>query len=291
MDVIKIVEKRKIWYIISALVIICGLISLFTQRLNLGIDFTGGNITEVKLKENVTTAQVRDVVQAQGLTSNYIQESADGIFLIRTEVLNEKQSAELLQALEQELGDVTLLRSKKVGPTIGAELAQKALLSFAIAAVLMTLYITWRFEFKQGLAVMVGIVHDVLVTLGIVSILQLEVDSAFVAAILTIVGYTINNTIIIFDRIRENMRLKRGLKTVDLINLSIRQTLARSINTVLAVLFVLVSLFLFGGSTIKTFVLILIIGIVAGLYSSLFVTCSLWYDMLDSKRKKKVATA
>lgn len=291
MDVIKIVEKRKIWYIISALVIICGLISLFTQRLNLGIDFTGGNITEVKLKENVTTAQVRDVVQAQGLTSNYIQESADGIFLIRTEVLNEKQSAELLQALEQELGDVTLLRSEKVGPAIGAELAQKALLSFAIAAVLMTLYITWRFEFKQGLAVMVGIVHDVLVTLGIVSILQLEVDSAFVAAILTIVGYTINNTIIIFDRIRENMRLKRGLKTVDLINLSIRQTLARSINTVLAVLFVLVSLFLFGGSTIKTFVLILIIGIVAGLYSSLFVTCSLWYDMLDSKRKKKVATA
>ncbi len=288
---IKVVEKRKLWYIISALVIIPGLISLFTQGLNLSIDFTGGNITAISVDKDVTTAQVREVVKNQGLTDKYIQESEDGVFLIRTEVLSEEKNSEFLKALNEQLDGTTLLRSEKVGPTIGAELTRKALIALTIASVLMVLYISWRFEFKQGVAAIIAILHDVFVTLGIVSLLQIEVDSAFVAAILTIVGYSINDTIIIFDRIRENMHMKKGFKMDELINLSILQTLTRSINTVLTVLFVLVTMYLFGGTTIKNFVLALIIGVVSGAYSSIFVASPVWYEMIDQKRKKKAVAA
>ena len=288
---IKVVEKRKLWYIISALVIIPGLISLFTQGLNLSIDFTGGSITEIKVDKDITIAQVREVVKNQGLTDKYIQESADGVFLIRTEVLSEEQNSAFLKALDEELGGMTLMRSNKVGPTIGAELTRKALIALAVASVLMVLYITWRFEFKQGLTAIAAILHDVFVTLGLISLLQIEVDASFVAAILTIVGYSINDTIIIFDRIRENMNMKKGLKLHELIDLSIWQTLARSINTVLTVLFVLVTMYLFGGTTIKYFVLALIVGVVSGAYSSIFIAGSLWYEMTDKKRRKKPVAA
>ncbi|WP_031516111.1 protein translocase subunit SecF [Desulfofalx alkaliphila] len=283
-----IVHKRRYWYIISAILIIPGLISLFFQGLNLGIHFTGGNITEIRVDQSVTTAQVREVVRNQELTDRYIQESTDGVFLIRTEVLTEQETNALLAALDEELGGMTLLRSDKVGPTIGAEIARNALIALAIAAVLMMLYIAWRFEFTKGLATIATIVHDVLVTVGIISLLQLEVDSAFVAAVLTIVGYTINATIIIFDRIRENMVLKRGMKVDQVINISVWQTLNRTVNTSLTVLFVLVPLFIFGGTTLKGFALALIIGVTAGAYSSMFLAGTLWYDIIGERRRKRL---
>ncbi|MBM7855125.1 preprotein translocase subunit SecF [Desulfohalotomaculum tongense] len=282
-----IIHKRKLWYIISAAIIIPGLISLFIQGLNLGIDFTGGNITEVKFKKDVTTAQVREVVKEQGLTDKYIQKSTGGVFLIRTEVLTEEENEKMLKALDEELGGMTLLRNNKVGPTIGAELTRQALLALAVASVLMVLYITWRFEFKQGIAAIAAILHDVLVTVGLLSIMQVEINSAFVAAILTIIGYSINDTIVIFDRIRENLALKKGMKIADVINISLWQTMARSINTTGTVLFVLAALYFFGGTTINNFVLALIIGVTSGAYSSIFTASPLWYDMLDKKRRQK----
>ncbi|MEG6617091.1 protein translocase subunit SecF [Peptococcaceae bacterium 1198_IL3148] len=285
----EIIKRRKIWYLISALIIIPGLISLFTQGLNLGIDFTGGNIVEIKFDQNISTAQVRKVVENEGLTSNYIQESSGNVFLIRTEVTTEEQNTKFLRALNDELGSYELLRNDRVGPTVGKELTQKAIVSLAIAAVLMIIYITWRFEFKQGVAAVVPLLHDVLVTVGILSITQLEVDSSLVAVILTIIGYSINATIVIFDRIRENLHMKKGMKLEELIDTSLWQTMARSINTTLTVLFVLVALYLFGGSTISTFVLALIIGVTSGLYSSIFIASSIWYDILDSRRKGKKA--
>lgn len=282
-----IIFKRKLWYIISAILILPGLLSLSLQGLNLGIDFVGGNLTGIKVDKAVTTAEVREVIREQNLTDRYIQQSTDGIFLIRTEVLTEEQNNQLLKALDEKLGGMTLLRSEKVGPTIGAEITRNALMAFAVALVLMVLYITWRFEFKQGIVAITAIIHDVVLTLGIVSILQLEIDSAFVAAVLMVVGYSINATIVIFDRVRENMVLKKGMKVADVINDSVWETMARSINTALTVLFVLVALFLFGGTTIKGFVLALIIGVTAGVYSSVFLAGSLWYDILDEKRRKK----
>lgn len=287
-----IIKKRKIWYVISLLIILPGLFSIFTQGFNLSIDFTGGNIIEVKFNQSVTTTQVREIVKEQGLTDNYIQQSTGNVFLIRTEAGTEKQNAQLLEQLDQKLGGLTLLRNDNVGPTVGKELTQKAVLALIIAAVLMTIYITWRFEFKQGIAAVIGIIHDLLVMLGFMSLLQLDLDSSFVAAILTVVGYSINDTIIIFDRIRENLRLKKQLPLDELINTSIWQTMARSINTVMTVLFVLVSLYLFGGTTIKHFVLILIIGVTSGMYSSIFISSTFWYDISEKKgRKKSAATA
>ena len=151
----------------------------------------------------------------------------------------------------------------------------------------MLIYITYRFEFKQGVAAIIAILHDALVVLGIFSILQLEVDSAFVAAILTIIGYSINDTIIIFDRIRENLKTRRKGETLeDLVNTSLWQTLARSINTVLTVMFVLLALYFLGGTTIKNFVLAMLIGVVSGAYSSIFNASPVWVDLkLREKRK------
>ncbi|MTI79765.1 MAG: protein translocase subunit SecF [Firmicutes bacterium] len=282
-----IIHKRKLWYIISAVVIIPGLISLLLQGLNLGIDFTGGNITEVRFDKELTTEQVREVVKGQGLTDKYIQKSTGGVFLIRTEVLSEEENEKLLSALDEELGGMTLLRNDKVGPTIGAELTQKALMALAVASVLIVAYVTWRFEFKQGIAAIVAILHDAMVTLGILSILQIEINSAFVAAILTIIGYSINDTIVIFDRIRENMILKKGIKYADVINISLWQTIARSINTSGTVMVVLIPMYLFGGTTIKSFILALIVGIISGAYSSIFTASPFWYEILDKKRRQK----
>lgn len=282
-----IIHKRRLWYIISALIILPGLVSLLIQGLNLGIDFVGGNIVEVKFDKETSTAQVREVIKEQGLNDKYIQKSTGGVFIIRTEVLTEEENEKLLKALDEELGSMTLLRNDKVGPKIGAELTRKALLALGIASVLMVVYITWRFEFKQGIAAIAAIMHDVLVTLGLLSILQIEIDSAFVAAVLTVVGYSINDTIVIFDRIRENMDLKKGMKLADVINFSLWQTMARSINTTGTVLFVLVPLYFFGGTTIKNFVLALIIGVTSGAYSSIFTASPLWYDLVDERRRKK----
>lgn len=287
-----IVKRRKIWYIISLLVILPGLFSIFTQGFNLSIDFTGGNLVEVKFDQPVSTTQVREIVKKQGLTDQYIQESTANVFLIRTEAGTEEQNAQLLKQLDSELGGLTLLRNENVGPTVGKELTQKAVLALIIASVLITAYVAWRFEYKKGIATVLGIVHDLLIMVGFISILQLEVNSSFVAAILTVAGYSINDTIIIFDRIRENSRLKKHLPLDELVDTSVWQTMARSINTVMTMLFVLVALYLFGGSTIKDFVLSIIIGVTSGMYSSIFISSTFWYDISNKKgRKKSVATA
>lgn len=287
MKVVHIIKKRKLWYLISLLVIVPGLISLFTQGLNFGIDFVGGNITEVKIHQDVSVEQVRAVVQKQGLSARFITESGEKNFLIRTEVLTIAQNESFLTAIDEDLGGMTLLRSEKVGPVIGAELAQKAIIALVVASVLMVIYITWRFEFRQGIAAIIAILHDILVVIGIASLLQLEVNTAFVAALLTIIGYSINDTIVIFDRIRENMEIKKGLKLDDLINLSLWQTMPRSINTTLTVLFVLVAMYFLGGVTLKDFMLAMIIGVISGAYSSIFNASPVWYEMLGEKRKKK----
>lgn len=287
------IKLRKIWYIISIAVILPGIISLMFQGLNLGIDFTGGNIMEVRFDKAVQTQEVRQVVDTLGLEgSKSIQKSGERDFLIRTKVISQEESNKLFDTLEEKLGKTTLLRTDYVGPVIGKELAYKALLALLIASVLMVVYITIRFEFKQGIAAIAALLHDALVVTGVFSIFQFEVDSSFVAAILTIIGYSINDTIIIFDRVRENMRMqKKGESLEDLVNKSIWQTLARSINTVLTVMFVLVALFLLGGPTIKNFVLAMLIGVSSGAYSSIFNASPVWVELKLLEKRKKVKTA
>jgi preprotein translocase subunit SecF len=279
---------RFIWYALSLLVILPGIISLATRGLNLGIDFTGGSLLDVRFARAVETREVRQVLADFGLEKSLIQKSGPSSFIIRTRALDENESGKVVAALNSRLGGMTLLRNEKVGPVIGKELTQKAILAVLIASVLMLVYIAIRFEFKQGVAAVAALLHDVLVVLGVFSLFQIEVDSSFVAAVLTILGYSINDTIIIFDRIRENIKTKRVTGPLeDVINVSLWQTMARSINTVLAVLFVLVALYLFGGSTIKNFVLALIVGVSSGCYSSICNASPLWYDLKRLGDKKK----
>lgn len=274
----QIIQKRKIFYIISLLVIIPGLISLFMQGLNLGIDFTGGSILHIKMEEKVTAAEVRSVLKGLDLERAEVQKSGDE-FYIRTTELTQEQTKELMAVLKQNFGEVKFLSAESVGPTIGKELTRNALLALLIAGALMLIYITVRFEFHFGIAAIVAILHNVLVVLGLFSLFQWEINSSFIAAILTVIGYSINDTIVIFDRIRENLSFKLKEDRMTLINRSIMQTLNRSINTVLTSAFALIALLAFGGATIKIFVLAMLIGFITGAYSSIFIASPVWYEL------------
>lgn len=287
MYIFNFIGRRKIWYTISIVVLLAGIISLAVQGLNLGIDFTGGNIIQVRFEERVTSGEVREVFSQHVKEAFSVQETDENNFFVRTPVLTEEQSNLIIAGLTSQFGKNEILRNEHVGPVIGKELALNALYALIIAAVLMVIYISFRFEFKFGIAAVVSLLHDVIVTVGVFSMLQIEVDSAFVAAILTIIGYSINDTIVIFDRIRENRRGSRKEDRATLVDRSIMQTLTRSINTVLTTLFPLIALILLGGATIKAFVLALLIGIASGCYSSIFIASPFWFDLNNWATAKK----
>ena len=274
------IKLRKYCYILSLIVIIAGFISLGVQGLNLGIDFAGGSLIELKFEQSVAVEDVRSVLDESGLPQDsMVQESEGNVIMIRTEDLSQEESTKLLQSMEEEFGSYDMLRNESVGPTVGKELRNNAILALVIAFVLMVVYIAIRFELLTGLAAVSGVVHVILITVGLVSIFRLDVDSTFIAALLTIVGYSINDTIVIFDRIRENMGKRKKNEPLDeLVNTSVWQTLVRSVNTGVSVILALLALLIFGGTTLKTFVVVMLIGIVVGAYSSIFVSSPLWYD-------------
>ena len=276
---IDVVNKRKLWYAISAVLLLVGVVSLLFRGLNLGIDFTGSNIMQLQFSQTVTSEELRSVVSSYVEATPTIQASDNNVFLIRTEDMPEEQSNQLLTQVESELGSFEILRNERIGPVIGAELIANAWWALLLALALMLLYITVRFRFNFAVSAIVPLMHDALMVLGIFSILQVEVDSTFVAAILTVLGYSINSTIVIFDRIRENRELHPKQGFTDLINESINQTLGRSINTSVAVLLLVLCLFLFGGDTTKAFSLALVIGVIAGAYSSVFIAGSILSDL------------
>jgi preprotein translocase subunit SecF len=283
-----IISRRKIWYTISLVMLLVGLVSLAFQGINWGIDFTGGNVLQIQFTREVTTSQVNDFFEARGLSGFSVQKVAtENEFVIRTGELGELENKEVLVAFQKEFGEMEVHRNEKIGAVIGQELTLNALYALAIAAVLMIIYISFRFELTFGLAAVSALIHDVLVTIGIFSLLQLEVDSAFVAALLTIIGYSINNTIVIFDRVRENLGLMKKVTLEKIVDTSVRQTIVRSINTSLTVTFALVALLVLGGETTKVFALALLIGTIVGTYSSVCVAPSLWYNLKTKLGEKK----
>lgn len=288
------IKLRKLWYTISVLIIIPGIISLSLQGLNPGIDFTGGSLLDLKFGKQTTIEQVRGVLNEFGLEGATIQQSDEDTFLIRTRELTEEESAGVISELNNKLGEVTVQRDERVGPVMGRELIMKAFQALVLASVLIVIYVAWRFEYKQGIAAIIAVLHDVLVVLGLFSIFQFEVDSSFVAALLTIIGFSLMDTIIIFDRVRENSLLKKkGEVLEDIINRSLWQTMARSINTTLMILVVLVALLLFGGATMRNMILALLFGITSGAYSSICNAAPLWYEfkMLERKNRPRAAKA
>ena len=209
--------------------------------------------------------------------------------MIRTVDLEENQRKDVMAAIKKDVGNYEVLREEKVGAVIGGELIFNAVMALVISWVLIILYIAYRFEFKFGIAAIIALVHDILIVLAFFSFTQRQVDSSFVAALLTIVGYSINDTIVIFDRIRENLKLhfKRGSDAAGLVNRSIYQTLTRSLYTVFTCLFTTFALFFFGGETTKDFAFALIVGFTSGCYSSIFIAGPLWLTFRDMAAKRK----
>ncbi|HVJ50439.1 protein translocase subunit SecF [Desulfitobacterium sp.] len=268
-----IVKKRYWWFAISLLVIIPGLISLFVQGLNLGIDFTGGTMLDIPFNNAVTQTAIKDTMKSVGLEGSVQLSTNNTQALIRTTALDEDQRTKLLDTLQKNVGDYNKanLKEDKVGPAIGQELTKNAILSLIIAMGLMIVYITIRFQFAYAISGILALIHDVLVTVGLFSLFRWQIDSSFVAAVLTIFGYSINDTVVIFDRIRENeSRIKKSQTYEDMVDKSIWQTMRRSINTVVTVLIALFSIFIFGGESTRVFSLAMLIGVFSGAYSSIF---------------------
>ncbi|MBC2727749.1 protein translocase subunit SecF [Desulfosporosinus sp.] len=284
-----IMKRRYWWFALSLLVLIPGVISLLMQGLNLGIDFKGGSMLDITFNKPVTQTAISDTMKSVGLEGPVQLSNGDTSALIRTEALEEEKRNELLKALQTNVGelDKDSLRDDKVGPAMGQELTRNALWALLIATILMIGYITIRFQFVFAISAILALLHDVLVVVGVFSLFQWEIDSTFVAAVLTVFGYSINDTVIIFDRIRENEgKMKRADSYEDMMDKSVWQTMRRSINTSLTVLIALLSIFILGGESTKLFSLAMLIGVFTGSYSSLFIASPILLEM--KKRMKKL---
>lgn len=281
------VGKRKLWYMISLVVLILGLVSLAFQGLNLGIDFTGGTSLQLKFEQKVDVAKVRSGFSHVGLGSAQIQELNDGSFQVKTPFMTQDKTDEILAVVKGELGNLEILSTDAIGPTMGKEIFQKGLTALIVAIFLMVVYISVRFEWRFALTGILALLHDIFLTLGLFSIFQWEINSTFVAAVLTIFGYSINDTIVVFDRIRENIGDVKRDNLLNVVNNSIKLSLTRSIYTSASTLILLLALLIFGGETTKMFVLAMTLGISFGTYSSIFIASPLWYDFSIRSKKKR----
>ena len=279
-----IVGKRKLFYIVSVVLILAGMVSMLFQGLNLGIDFTSGNKMIVQFEQDVNIAELRNTLAENGLTGSKIQELDNGSYVLKTSELTQDMEEALIDTLEAKFGALDVLSSGLIGPSIGAELKKSAAIALTLAVILMLCYITFRFELHFAIAGILALFHDVLAVVAVFSIFQLEVDSTFIAALLTVFGYSINDKIVVFDRIRENLTKVRKDELADLVNTSIAQSFTRSMNTSISTLILLLALLFFGGTTTRIFVLAMAIGVVAGTYSSLCIASQIWYDI---KMKQK----
>ena len=283
-----IAGHRKIWFLISLLLIIPGIFCIGVRGFNFGIDFTGGTIMDLRFEHPVTLAEIRTSLAKYDLDGSTIQlsgaesgvESSENV-MIRTVDLEEHQRKEVMASLVQDVGAYTVLREEKVGATIGGELITNAVLALVVSWGLIILYVAYRFEWRFGVSAVLALIHDIIIVLAVFSLTQRQIDSSFIAALLTIVGYSINDTIVIFDRIRENLKLhfRRGGDVNELVNRSIYQTLTRSLYTVFTVLFTTFALYWFGGETTKDFAFALLVGFASGCYSSIFIASQLWIEL------------
>ena len=274
----KLLEQRKMAYGISTVAVAIGLLSILLHAgLNYGVDFTGGTLFQVHFGQEVSAADIRGALGEAGLTNIQVQDfGADDEFLIRTaEFLGgERELADRVgESLTARFGDDSyqVVRVEAVGPKVGGELRQRAIGAVLFSFLLTLIYIAFRFEWRFGLAAIVATIHDVLITFGVISVLNIEISLPTVAALLTIIGYSLNDTIVIFDRIRENIKKHRRMEYMEILDLSINETLPRTVMTSGTTLAVLLGLGIFGGAVVREFTIVLIVGVIVGTYSSIFV--------------------
>lgn len=291
---INVVDNVKKWLGISAIVIVVALVGLMFKGLNYGIDFTGGNLYQVNFEKEVDLNEVNTYLddlsstyEEVGADSRKVQVSNGGVVIIRTPEMTEEAKSAFLDDLAG-LGKYDLERSDKVGATVGEELKTSAIYALLVGGALIVLYITLRFEFKFAIAAVVALFHDIIISVGAIALLGYEVNTPFIAAVLTLLGYSINDTIVVFDRIRETVRRKNSGDLGECIDKSINQVMTRSINTSLTTFLAIVAILVFGGGSLKTFITTLLFGVIAGTYSSIFVASPVVYILEKGKKEEVV---
>jgi len=281
---LKIIEKWKIWFVISAILLIPGMVALSTWGLNKGIDFSGGTLLEMQFINNdkVEVQSIKDVLESNNVKGVQVSMVSNNAFLARSHEIDNQKLQEIKDVFKAKIGETKTLRYETVGPSISRDLTKNALISLILASIMIVIYIAWAFRsvpkplssWKFGMAAVIALVHDLLTVIGIFAILGhykgVEVDTLFITALLTILGFSVHDTIVVFDRIRENLKTTSG-DLMHIANKSITETFSRSINTSATVLFTLIALLLFGGSSIFWFVFALALGITIGTYSSIFI--------------------
>lgn len=314
---VHVVKYRIVWMILSACLLLPGIVAMIYSMITypthapvkVGIDYTGGTILQYGVPESVNNeavAKTREDLDKIGIKNPYIQilnvnpttenNNIKSIISIRTEFIEEgsETSDNITNTVQEEYKNAELIQVSSVGPTLGKELFKNSLLALTLAILGMVIYISLRFKFEYAVAAILGLVHDVLFVCGVFSLLgifcDVQIDGLFLTAILTVIGFSINDTIVTFDRIRENLRYYGKKMTFgEIVDASVNQTLTRSINTSLTVFLTLAALYFFGGVTTKDFVLAMMLGVIIGVYSSIFF-CSMIVDMWEEKKAAKKAT-
>ncbi len=300
-----IIKYRNLFFVFSLLVIVPGIVAFFAWNLKLGIDFTGGTLWEInftgdKITAPVSPQEIAGSITADGGEVSQANSTGSTSVLLRLKVTDDTKIKEIKTKLSETYGTTEDVRLETVGPTISRELTQKAFLAVGISILAILTFITWSFRkipkpassLAFGICTVISLVHDVIVVVGVFAILghfiNTEVDSLFITAILTVIGFSVHDTIVVFDRIRENLIKHSGYSFEEVVNHSLLQTMGRSLNTSLTAVFVLIALLLFGGDSIKTFVLALLVGIISGTYSSIFNAAPLlvvWSQLANAKRR------
>ena len=292
MKMMKIVENKKIFFAISIIAVLISVISLLTLGLNRGIDFTSGTLFTLEVPAGVTASNIDDFISTSevaadlNITSARVQGIGENQVSVRVPSLTPEEQNIFLDSLEGEFGEIHSLGIDQVDAIVGKELTKNAIISVILGCIGILIYVGFRFEFRFAVAGVLCLAQDVMVTIGLIVLLRQEVNSGFIVALLTIVGYSINNTIIIYDRLREN--LKMGKYKDDkklLVNTSISETLGRTINTAATTLVAIIALVVFGSASIRDLTLSMVIGIVAGTFSSVFLATPLWYVMSGGEKK------
>ena len=298
MKTIKFLSARKLSTIMSIILIVVSAFSLMTKGLNLGIDFTGGIQIEISFETAPNIENVRSNLASGGYDDAIVQNSGSSQDLMvrippRDGVDNKKIGEDVIGMLQASENSVTLKSSEYISAQVGEELTEQGGLAMIFALIMIMIYIVFRFQWKFSIGAVLALIHDVMITLGIFSFFQLTFDLSVLAAILAVVGYSLNDTIVIFDRIRENFRSMRTAQTLDILNSAITQTIKRTIITSSTTLLVLLSLYVFGGSSLEGFSIALIVGVLIGTYSSIFVaSTSIFYldisttDLIPVKREE-----
>lgn len=269
--------KRRVAFALSLLLVVISLGSLFAQQLKFGLDFTGGTLVELTYEQAPSLDQVRNRLEQAGYEDIVVQNfgTERDVMVRLNQGFTSDVGQEVRDVLAQDTPDVHLQRAEFVGSQVGDELKEQGGIGMLVALAGVMLYVAFRFQYKFALGAVLSLAHDVIILLGVFSLFQLDFDLTVLAAVLAVIGYSLNDTIVVYDRIRENFRMTREGGPADLINLSINQTLSRTTITSLTTLMVLVALFLFGGEMIHNFALALIIGIGVGTYSSIYVAGTL----------------